>query len=129
MKMMTAEVDRPVAELRKCGFTIKPWQAAAIIAEMLGTHQRDMRLFGRGTVHGLLEICPDSLNVVALSNDRPNNGQFTKAVGRLERAADNLGVTLRIVEFWNDRLRLWFVRRGYKSGRHPEWGLYAERSP
>ncbi len=84
-------------------------------------------MFERGTVHGLLEIRTDALNIIALNNERPNNWQFKKAVARLERAADSLGVKLRIVEFWNDRLRLWFVRRGYESGRHPEWGLYAER--
>jgi hypothetical protein len=118
-----APVDRPVAELQKCGFTIKPWWAASAIAEMLGGPQRDMRMFERGTVHGLLEVSADSLNVVALANDKPNNGHFGKAVARLERAADNLGVTLRIVEFWNDRLRCWFVRRGYESGRHPQWAF------
>jgi hypothetical protein len=119
--------DRALAELQKCGFKIKPWQRAAWVAELLGKPQRDMRMFERGTVHGLLEVLPDALNAVALANDRPHNGQFTKAIVRLERAADALGVTLRIVEFWNDRLRLWFERRGYSPGRHPDYGLYAER--
>ncbi len=69
----------------------------------------------------------DPTEAEMINPQRPNNGQFQKAIARLEKAADALGVTLRVVEFWNDRLRLWFVRRGYESGHHPEWGYYAER--
>jgi hypothetical protein len=120
-------IDPEVSELQRCGFEIKPWWAAAAIAEMLGRPEKVTRIFRLGSAHGLLEILPDAINVIALSNDKPHNGQFKRAVTRLERAADNLGVTLRIVSFWNDRLRQWFVRRGYESGNHPAWGLYAER--
>lgn len=120
-------IDAPVEALQKGGFIIKPWLAAAEIAEIMGGPQRDMRMFERGSVHGLLEICPDALNVVALANDKPHNGQFSKAVGRLERIADEMGVTLRVVEFWNQRLLRWFVRRGYIAGNHPEWGQYAQK--
>lgn len=127
MNVVHEQVDVAVHALRGNGFNVRPWHLASEIEAILGGPHRDMRMFDNGTVHGLLEITPDAMNVVALGNRRPGNGQFKRVVGKMERCCDSLGLTLRVVEFHNERLCAWFSRRGYSIGRRLHWGLYAER--
>lgn len=126
MNMTTT--DRPVAELLKSGFKVRPWEAAAIIEEITGKPYRDTRIYEMGSVHGLVEITSDALNVIAIHNNTPGNGWFKRAVNQLEKTADRLNVKLRIVQFWNVRLCGWFIKRGYCAGKNSDWGLYAERA-
>lgn len=116
-----------LALLEVNGFEIKPWQMADLLAAIVGAPGavRVTRMFKHGTVHGLLELTPTAVNLIAIHNDRRGNGHFVRALGHLESAAASHDLTFRVVHFWNKRLADWFLRRGYLLTESQEFGLHA----
>jgi hypothetical protein len=60
------------------------------------------RLFVFGTCNGLYRVMPDAVEILAVVNEKPGNGQFTKLMRELGRMAK--GKLVRFREMLNDKL-------------------------
>ncbi len=67
-----------------------------------------------GTVRGMAIREKAECIIYAIVNDYPHNGDFSKAVSIFESAFDRVIVLC----FFSDRLRNWYLRRGYESAPH-----------
>lgn len=106
------------AALEIAGLKLSPWK-----------HDTTLTRFERGTMHGLLEILPTTLRIVAIHNDTPGNGQFKPLMVDLEKLAAEHPAPIEVVSIANKNLLSCLRRRGYTLGFTPELGKFARLSP
>lgn len=89
------------------GFTLEAWRWNNFLRE-------NMLTFQRGTVEGLIGLRPGVFVLVAIVNDRPNNGEFSPVMDELEHVARCHNLKFRVAAILNPRLRDHLLRkRGY----------------
>ena len=69
-----------------------------------------------GTTAGLWRQVDDAIELLAIENHCPGNGDFLLAIGALETKARAAKLAIRVRQFENDRLKNWFLKRGYSAG-------------
>ena len=75
----------------------------------------DVFVYEWGTINGLMRVNEEYglIEVIAIANDVQHNGQFVKFIEMLEKYQDDEIIIFSVTEFFNSRLRDWFIRRGY----------------
>ncbi len=98
--------------------TLKSFDIGGVICtewhynNVLGTNNLVFRV---GTVHGMFGKFDDnSLQLIAIGNDKKGNGDFSKAMDWFEKVAFDMGLKPEVVEIWNERLKKHLIeKRGY----------------
>jgi hypothetical protein len=101
--------NRRIAEaLRKAGFTLTPWNRN----RQLGSSSM---VFHFGQCHGLIEADDYRLQIIAITNEKPGNGNFVQAMDTLEAAARRRQLAVEVAAITNGRLRIHLeLKRGYR---------------
>lgn len=73
-----------------------------------------LREYRFGTLRGIWRETPGFLDIVALVNDEPGNGQFAKFVAYFQRRARACRKGLRFMEVLNERLAKHLSARGWE---------------
>lgn len=67
-----------------------------------------------GTCHGLVCFTDESIEILAIVNEEPNNGHFNDVLQWFEYAAKDQGKILRVIELFNQRLKWHLInKRGF----------------
>lgn len=74
------------------------------------------REFRFGTVGGQWREVDDAIEILALENTKPGNGDFQAAIHAIEQKASSRCLLIRVRHFTNKRLKEWFLRRDYDAG-------------
>ena len=90
-----------------------PDPLARMIDAALGADGPEISRFVFGTCHGQF-IDRDSLDLLTVINEEPGNGHFVILIEVFEKIASETNRDFRVIEIWNDGLKEWLRRRGYK---------------
>lgn len=73
-------------------------------------------VFRLGACHGMFDEEEGAVRLIAIANDSPGNGDFERAMTKLETRARGMGKKFQVVEIWNERLKTHLVsKRGYQD--------------
>lgn len=83
----------------------------------------DAKIFQVGTVHGLLMLEGNAVQIIAIINERPGNGNFKHAMSMIEKMANKQNKSTQVVAIVNEGLRKHLVTKcGYT-----DHGEYVEK--
>jgi hypothetical protein len=95
--------------LRLAGFTLTPWGRNIQL-------ETDALMFQFGQCHGLIQADDRRLQIIALANEAPGNGDFSRAMDALEDAAKRRQLAVEVAAIFNARLRIHLaLKRGYRA--------------
>jgi hypothetical protein len=100
---------RVADSLRRSGFTLTAWGRNVQFTV-------DNQIIKFGEVHGLINADDRRLQVIAIANEQPGNGDFGRAMDALEAAARGRRLAVEVTAIFNPRLRLHLaLKRGYRA--------------
>lgn len=101
--------------LKVRGVTMTPWRLGGGLV-----------IFSMSPFDGLLDL-RGPLVIIALFNSHHGSGKLDRLFSIFEEATDECGVSIEVVQLWNDRLKDWLARRGYTIASEAERGIFATR--
>jgi hypothetical protein len=67
-----------------------------------------------GTIHGVLTFTDTSVDILIIINDEKGNGHFASFIQYIEHEAKNNNLSIRFIDFLEDRFQQHLEKRGYQ---------------
>lgn len=105
-------------------FTLRQFPVALMMGDT------NIYMYQWSTLDGLMRIGREqnALQLIAVQNAKPHNGEFLRLIKLLESTADNYGMSFTVSDFFNDRLRRWFIARGYAYVKKYDTVVYKHKN-
>lgn len=79
-----------------------------------GDYFYNYQLFRCGSISGSMSYDKNTIYLVYIKNNKPHNGDFRRMIDAVEKHAASRKYNVAVMDFENERLKEYFIKRGYE---------------